>query len=56
MSDTTKVDLAAAQVYKGIAYGPGEGVEVPKAAAERWGKDEKKTAKAESKSTRKGRK
>lgn len=48
MSDTVKLDLLTAQTHKGIAYGPGEGIEVPKAAAERWGlADNKKAAKAE---------
>lgn len=54
MSDTVKMDLPAARPYKGIAYGPGQGIDVPKEAAERWA--DKKAAKAETKATKGGKK
>jgi hypothetical protein len=57
MGDTVKVDLPTAVIYRGTAYGPGEGVDVPTDVAQAAGlTGEKKAAKAAKKATKKGRK
>jgi hypothetical protein len=56
MSDTVKMDLAAAITHKGVAYGPGEGIEVPRERAEKMSATETKAAKAETKATKGGKK